>query len=717
MKKGLYGLWLVLLMFLPLTTYAQVDTCYIPDLYGTGLFINRLIIADTAGRGLTGWQNNTRVYVLQKNGYYPYDGSIDVRRGRKLEIRAEDGNYAIPALGTADLMPQIYGYPVAGVPPGRFARLSQPNGIIKFKHLSICGIDESQAGTLDKNQGNMIEIQNTGNGSIYVDSCLLKTVSGQIMQIGASGAVHAGTIKVTNSVIADMGFIGNSNLGAGRGFDFRNSEVDSIIVENNTFVNWQDRVIRHYLSALPIHSFKFNHNTLVNGLSYCGTISLGLIDSLGNGPFEIKNNLFVDNCALGPDSDATRQGEFSDSPDRDPINNNFQISWIVCRTNPTAHITPWDISNNYYVISDSGAALRNLSSPYIHYPAQYLYPTEPIITSDMWRQLLASGGGIEDPFKKVSISVAKVPPLMTKMVRWYWSPLGDGTGGNTINNVGAGAGKLKDGTSNVPASHFIHDVANNVWVYDYNRRTAEWYMDSLDCSYASYDIIASSDGKAVGDPRWQFTQQVIQAPVFSLLKQSINFTTVTVGSTKKDSVLVNNPGNQPLQITAISSTNARFTFAPSTMTILPSESAILTVTFAPEDTSDQSGSIVFTHNASGSPGTLAVSGKGAAVVGIERDKTQIPIEFALQQNYPNPFNASTEIRFALPIASRVSLIIYDVVGREISALVDGNIEAGYYTARWNASSMAGGIYLAKFTAYDQMGNQKFSKVNKLLLVK
>ncbi len=716
MKNFVSCFWVVLFLLIPLTTYAQVDTCFIPDLYGTGLFINRLIIADTAGNGLTGWQNNTRVYVLAKNGYYPYDGSIDIRAGRKLEIRAEDGNYAIPALGTGDFMPQIYGYPVSGTPPGRFARLIQPNGTIKFKHLSICGIDESQAGTLDKNQGNMIEILNTGNGSIYVDSCLLKTVSGQIMQIGASGPVHAGTVKVTNSVIADMGFIGNSNLGAGRGFDFRNSEVDTIIVENNTFVNWQDRVIRHYLSTLPIHSFKFNHNTCVNGLSYCGMISLGLIDSLGNGPFEIKNNLFIDNFAMGPDTDAIRASEFTDSPDMDP-HGGYQISWIVARSNKTTHITPWDISNNYYMISDSGQSIRNLNSPYLHLPTEWLYYQEPIITSDIWRQLLASGGGIDDPFKKVTVSVTQVPPLMTKMIRWYFTPFGPGTGGNTINNVGAGAGKKKDGTSNVPATNFIHDVANNVWVYDYNRRTAEWYMDNLNCSYASYDIITSSDGKVVGDPRWQFTQQVLPAPVFSLSSKAINFLTVSVGSTKKDSVLVSNLGNQPLQVTAISSTNARFTFTPATMTLSPSGSAYLIVTFSPQDTSTQSGSIVFSHNASSSPDTLTVSGKGSPVVGIDRDKTQIPKEFALQQNYPNPFNPSTEIRFALPITSRVSLIIYDVVGREISVLVDGNVEAGYYTVRWNASSMAGGIYFAKFRAYDQMGNQKFSKVNKLLLVK
>jgi hypothetical protein len=512
MKRNVHGLWLVLFLLLPLTALSQEDTCSVPDLYGTGLFLNQIIAADTAGTGWQGahgaaaWQNHTRVYVLKKNGFYPYNAQFNVLANRKLVIRAEYANYTIPALG-GNFRPQIYGYPVAGVPPGRFVNLNQTNDTLILKNVSICGIDESQLGTLDKNQGNMIEIQGNGSGSIYVDSCVLKTTSGQIMQIGASSACHAFTVQLTNSYVFDMGFIGNSNLGAGRGIDCRNSEIDSLIVENNTFINWQDRLIRHYLSNLPLHSFKFNHNTVINGMSYCGMFCLGLIDSLGNGSFQIKNNLFVDNFALGPDTDAVRQSEFTDTPDSDPVKG-FKMSWIVVRKNPTAHITPWVISNNYYAVSDSGAAMRNLSSPYLHTPTSTLYPgaAEPIMTSDMKRQLAANGGDTTNAFKKIIITPTKVPPLMTKIIRWYNTVAGDGTGGSTSANVGAGAGRLKDGTNNTPASHFIHDVTKNVWVYDYNRRTTAWYMDSLDASYkASVNLsTAASDGKIVGSTLWSF---------------------------------------------------------------------------------------------------------------------------------------------------------------------------------------------------------------------
>jgi hypothetical protein len=102
---------------------------------------------------------------------------------------------------------------------------------------------------------------------------------------------------------------------------------------------------------------------------------------------------------------------------------------------------------------------------------------------------------------------------------------------------------------------------------------------------------------------------------------------------------------------------------------------------------------------------------------IEAQSSVQPKSFRLYQNYPNPFNPSTEIMFDLPAASYISLIIYDVVGREISALVDGNIDAGCHVLQWNASAMAGGIYFARLTVYDQLGNLRYGTVNKLLLVK
>jgi hypothetical protein len=323
------------------------------------------------------------------------------------------------------------------------------------------------------------------------------------MQIGASGACHANTIRLTNTLFADMGFLGQSNLGAGRGIDFRNSEIDSIDISNCTFVNFQDRVVRHLLSLQPIHSFKFNHNTVMNGMSYCGTLSLGWVDSLSNGPFEIKDNLFVDNFAMGPDTDLVRQSEFTDNPENDSRNGKSLITWICARPNTGSHVTPWVISNNYYSISDSGAAMRALTAPYLYVPNPST--TEPIMPGDMKRQLKANGGDTVNAFRKVKIAPTNVPQLMTKLIRWYYAPASDGSPAD-LTNTGAGAGRLKTGSSGTPATHFIHDVTYNVWVYDMKRQTTSWYFDNFDAGYkASIDLsAAASDGKIVGSRMWSF---------------------------------------------------------------------------------------------------------------------------------------------------------------------------------------------------------------------
>ncbi|MCG8373966.1 MAG: T9SS type A sorting domain-containing protein, partial [Balneolales bacterium] len=66
--------------------------------------------------------------------------------------------------------------------------------------------------------------------------------------------------------------------------------------------------------------------------------------------------------------------------------------------------------------------------------------------------------------------------------------------------------------------------------------------------------------------------------------------------------------------------------------------------------------------------------------------------FALSQNYPNPFNPSTNINFALPVASDVQLTIFNLLGQKVATLVDEPRMAGNYTVRFDASHLASGIY-------------------------
>lgn len=66
--------------------------------------------------------------------------------------------------------------------------------------------------------------------------------------------------------------------------------------------------------------------------------------------------------------------------------------------------------------------------------------------------------------------------------------------------------------------------------------------------------------------------------------------------------------------------------------------------------------------------------------------------YELQQNYPNPFNPSTVISFRLPVNSRVTLKVFDVNGREVATLVDGEMVAGKHVVRFNGSNLPSGIY-------------------------
>ena len=69
---------------------------------------------------------------------------------------------------------------------------------------------------------------------------------------------------------------------------------------------------------------------------------------------------------------------------------------------------------------------------------------------------------------------------------------------------------------------------------------------------------------------------------------------------------------------------------------------------------------------------------------------ETPRQFVLYQNYPNPFNPRTEIRFALPEAGHVQLVVYDVMGREVARLIDQPLGAGTHAVTWDASRLPSG---------------------------
>jgi hypothetical protein len=94
-----------------------------------------------------------------------------------------------------------------------------------------------------------------------------------------------------------------------------------------------------------------------------------------------------------------------------------------------------------------------------------------------------------------------------------------------------------------------------------------------------------------------------------------------------------------------------------------------------------------------------------------------PIVYALHSNYPNPFNPATTLRYDLPMAGNVSLVVYDLLGRQVSELVRGYVVAGSHSVTWNALSLASGMYIARFMVVDDLGQSKINQVTKLILMK
>lgn len=112
----------------------------------------------------------------------------------------------------------------------------------------------------------------------------------------------------------------------------------------------------------------------------------------------------------------------------------------------------------------------------------------------------------------------------------------------------------------------------------------------------------------------------------------------------------------------------------------------------------------------GASAVNSINFKVAVMVSVENE-AGIPSEYALKQNFPNPFNPTTNIKYALPKESRVSLRVYNLIGQEVKVLVNQVQPAGNYIVDFNAANLPSGIYIYRLDA------GTFNQTRKMTLLK
>ena len=93
------------------------------------------------------------------------------------------------------------------------------------------------------------------------------------------------------------------------------------------------------------------------------------------------------------------------------------------------------------------------------------------------------------------------------------------------------------------------------------------------------------------------------------------------------------------------------------------------------------------------------------------DVISVPVEFGFYSAYPNPFNPVTTLSYSLPMDSDVLIQVYNLHGRVVETLANGNMNSGYHAVNWNADSHSSGLYFIKMVAGD------YHQTQKLMLVK
>jgi len=113
----------------------------------------------------------------------------------------------------------------------------------------------------------------------------------------------------------------------------------------------------------------------------------------------------------------------------------------------------------------------------------------------------------------------------------------------------------------------------------------------------------------------------------------------------------------------------------------------------------------------GYQGIIAKTLDGGGIISIKNISNEVPQNWMLSQNYPNPFNPSTKIKLEVKKSERIIIKVYDLLGKEIAALVNQRLNPGSYELTFNAGNIPSGVYFYRLEAGD------FIQTKKMIFIK
>lgn len=268
-------------------------------------------------------------------------------------------------------------------------------------------------------------------------------------------------------------------------------------------------------------------------------------------------------------------------------------------------------------------------------------------------------------------------------------------------------------------------LANPVFTYTASQ------MDTMNLSQASAPCLADidSDGDVdllVGNSSGKLTYYRNNGTVnaFNFQFISNNYASVSVGNDAAPS-LGDLDGDSDLDL-LVGNRMGLIAFYRNTGTLTNPAFTLVTNNYAGINAFQNSVPVIVDMNGDTDPDLILGNIKGGLyyyenwdVFGIQQIGNEVPADFSLYQNIPNPFNPVTKLKFSIPLSRGVSegrgvlikLIIYDMLGKEVSQLVNQQMQPGTYSVDWDASGYPSGVYFYRLIAGDN------SFVKKMVLVK